>query len=379
MSRFMSQGSRGGSTGQAAIPQFSGQGGHYNRMNGRVLQGVVIAVYVADEKFLPDEISAQQLAVFCDVLIYSTMEGFHGGVLQGVVVGNGNGMHAGHIWKPRAAKIDTSGKSLNLAGSDPLDLDGDHVLVQFIDDDLAKGVITARLPHPRVGLGNESQGEVGHRQVLKLVDGTPDLFKHNGTFYGVGKNGDFIVNTTRAHSGEYTPDGVEVPENDPQFGNVFVSINNAARLRVQGLASDQSDTTFVIEARDGKITIALEDAGTRVILEDGTVKVQIGGGDSVLLTDSGADAEMKVGTGAKSVAIAETLRSFYNLVKAELDTMKAVLNNHSHTVPSAGLFDSLAVSVTGAANSNATSPGYTGTIPSWDDQIESDRIKIPAN
>jgi hypothetical protein len=236
-----------------------------NGARGLILSGVVTCTYVqldGDPAFEGDEVSRIR-AVYCDVITYSTKPNLHGIPLRRVLVADASGIHSGRVWKPRAARLSVDGKPLDARTLDPSKVDGDHVLIQFIDDNMARPVITSRMPHPLTGLGNEELPQAGHRQLLKVVDGIPEYLKHNGTFFGVSDTGDFILNTTRANDGDYDDDGSE-PQHVGGSGNIDVRMNKNQIFRLQGLDPDQINPNLLVQVSDGDIQLRLVDTNTTV-------------------------------------------------------------------------------------------------------------------
>jgi hypothetical protein len=169
-----------------------------------------------------------------------------------------SGLHSGRIWKPRAAKLDVTGNPMNLEqGTNPGNIDGDHVLVGFMDDSFNLPVILGSIPHPSADVGNEGK-DPGHRLRITQSDGDPDFWKHHGAFYGVDDAGDFIVDTTEAYSGEdFEDDGKEkAPKEDGSTGNYRVRLPKDARLvvEIEGGASldlEKKDADTVLTLGDG--------------------------------------------------------------------------------------------------------------------------------
>jgi len=146
--------------------------------SGLLLRGVVTATYVIDDPDHPfaDDPSKVPTAVYCDVLTFGRRWYF---IPKCLVAQERSGLHSGHVWKPRAATMTITSAPMDLnKGTNPAILDGDHVLVGFLDDNFNQPLILRALPHPAADVGNEEL-EVGHR--LKLVDGDgdPDFWKHN--------------------------------------------------------------------------------------------------------------------------------------------------------------------------------------------------------
>lgn len=246
--RNRTYGVSGGRRKQSGTPQVHGLGEHRLRARGLCVRGAILATYVqVDESPFPDGVDPGPVAVYCDVTTYGVSEGLHPTVLRRVPVFTDSGMHDGRVWKPRAATLDIVEKDLDVVLSQPFDLDGDHVLVEFLEDDLAQPFIRQRIPHPRLGLGNDGLPEAGHRMKLAVADGQPDLYKHRGSFSGFDDSGNFVLNTTRAHSGGFDGDGNEVPGDQAQNGNVFARIAHLARVLFEGLDPDQGNRNWSLE------------------------------------------------------------------------------------------------------------------------------------
>lgn len=270
-----------GSTQQSAMPKkIPGHEAPY-RARGAMYRGVVVQTYTVDadgqtgggsttEAALQSSNLSQDAgppAVYCDVLTYSILPGAKDRLLTRVLVSNNRGgLHNGRVWIPRPAQLNIgTGRRVSLdalgtisKSANPADLDGDHVLVGFMDDDLGLPVIISGIPHPSADIGNE-QYSGGNRTKLRAVDGEPDYQRHNGVVYGVSGSGDFEVNTRSAHRPNYKSTGEE-PDADGDTaatGNVTFELQPGAEFRVAGLAA----------------TITLRD--------DGTLDISSGTGDMV--------------------------------------------------------------------------------------------------
>lgn len=391
---YQSSGMRGGSVKQSAAESMASLANHPMRARGMLLSGVVVATYVQQEDTAPfvtptgQKLLTRPVSVYCDVLTYSGRPEMHGVVLGRVPVAGSLGLHNGHVWKPRAAKINISGLALGAKNTDARDLDGDHVMVAFLDDNLQKPVITGRLTHPRASEGNDDLPQAGHRMLMTLEDGEPDLWKHQGTFYGVDQDGNFVVDTTRAHSGQYSATGGEQPAKDAQHGNVNLTLSNAAKLTVLGV-EDQgtgapSNEKFRMELQDGKLTIKMEDDANKALVFDassGSFTVQFdathsitydgskfivkNGGASLEVDDKDGSAVLKVGDGAEEVPIYSKLKTFYSTM-----LKSTFLDVHQHSTGGT-LLDGFGIPCSGTTGT-PVSPS-----PSWDDSIKSTHVKMP--
>lgn len=345
-----------GSKGGEVTPSGSGPTdmvGRTNRLQANgLVSGVVTAVYVPKGgNAFPSDVIARPTAVFCDVAVYSSRPGMSVYMLRRVQVANTLNMQDGHIWKPRAATMDVRERTLEQDFVDPADMDGDHVLVDFIENNITRPVIVGRIPHPRAGEGNDDL-TTGHRQLLEVVDGDPEFWKKNGTFFGVDKDGNFKVNTTRAHSGVYTPSGKEEPALDAANGSVLLDVSNKAKLLLQGTNPTGGDVKFKVEVVDGKITLQLDGADKSLVLEPDTLTWKLGDptktvthdGSTFTIKNGGAVGALKVeGDGANAVLTVGT-GAVYGMVwdmfdvwaTAVLSAMKSALAGHIHNATAPG-------------------------------------------
>lgn len=208
------------------------------RIRGLLMRGVVTATYEVDNPDHPVVSSTPDvtpIAIYCDVLCYTSMQNQRWVFLKQVLVSQPvGGIHRGHIWKPRAATLDVTGEDIDLdANTNPANLDGDHVLVSFIDDNANTPVILRGIPHPATDIGNEDK-DLGQRMKLKVADGDPNFWKHHGSYFGVTDAGDFVIDTTGATSAELEADGSEpAPPEDGSLGNVTVRVQKGASLTIE--------------------------------------------------------------------------------------------------------------------------------------------------
>ncbi len=201
---------------------------------GLLMRAVVTATYVTDDDGHPySEVGENGLskAVYCDVLCYSSRSGLRYFPLQTVLVTQPRGgLHDGRIWKPRATKIDVTGTLSVSGGSRPENMDGDHVLVGFIDDLFNQPVILGGIPHPKADVGNTESGKTLR---LKVEDGDPDFLKHHGSLYGIKDNGDFLVDTRTANDGTHDGAGHEPEAPTDGKGTVHFRLPDGATFEIE--------------------------------------------------------------------------------------------------------------------------------------------------
>lgn len=317
---------------------------------GLLVRGVVTATYVTDDPDAPVLEGDKAVGVYCDVLAYSSQPGVRYQMLRAVpVVQDRSGIHSGRIWKPRAASIDITNSTMDLTKATNLaNVDGDHVLVGFLDNMHARPVILGALPHPSNDVGNESN-MTGNRLRLKLADGDPDYWKHHGTYYGIRDNGDFVVDTTYANNGKLNPDGTEPDPPTDSSGSQFYALPQDAQYVVALL--DMSNPLSP--------TVVSELAFAKALLE-----LVIDAGATLSVEGKDANAKLTLGDGGKSATICETLEILYGNLKTALETWYGFVTPHVH--PTAW----------GPSGPSPTLPG-TLTVPPWDPNIKSTKLTFP--
>jgi hypothetical protein len=228
------------------------------------------------------------------VLVYSGIAGTRTGFLPRCLVSQERGgMHEGEIWRPREAKIDitTGVVDAEFQGTSVADLDGDHVLVGFLDDDYSLPVILRGIPHPNADIGNQRR-LLGHRLRSKSNDTSfeaepgPRFWKHRGAFFGVDETGSFLVDLTRAHKGSYDTKGREprlpddaLDESDflnplnGETGQLNIKIQKGSKLQIEG-----PEGQLVILSQSGAISV--ENANASVVIQpNGRVIITVGSED----------------------------------------------------------------------------------------------------
>jgi hypothetical protein len=336
---------------------------------GMHVRAVVLTTYTYDDPAHPEgdfgntDKPAEPSAIYCDVLGYSDTAGARWWYLPGVLVSQDRGgLHSGRIWKPKATKGTLSGAKLNPNLTNPSDMDGDHVLVGFFDESYNSPVILRALPHPARDPGNINK-QAGHRLQLKIEDGDPDLWKHHGTFFGVEDNGSFVVDTTHANDGVLIEKGEEAaPPTDGKGGQTFRMPLGATDFNIAFVVPtvDGTDPEEKVTLKFSKDRMQISFADANVTMTQTIDKFEVKlDGETLLAQGKDGAATLKVGDGAKSVAIAEQLEIFYTALQTKLTAFDA----HVHP--------------TGVGPSGPPAPLIAAG--SWDSAIASTKVKIPGN
>lgn len=285
-----------------AYPRLRGAPGVSAR--GLNLRGVVVA---------NDDDTDDAAEAYCSVLVYSGLPGMRTALLRHVLVTyERRGLHNGEITRPRGTTIDVAAGpdgvvNVNTA-TDPANMDGDHVIVAFLDDDLQLPFILRFLPHPHSDRRDSpippAIDTPGHRLTLREADGLPSLVRHQGAFWGADADGNFLVDVSRSYDREHvlSTDGAEpAPPATDSSGNVTVRLRAGRALTIDIVSSP--DTPAATPA------IRLQ------VLDD---RLELSRGGAVLLRAEGAgpDATLTIGTGAQHAALAEPLQALWTLLRA---------------------------------------------------------------
>lgn len=235
-----------------------------------MLRGTVVKVYPADDADAQDRsVPAQTL---CDVLLA------RGGILRAPVAQHGSSVANVSRWCPTPARTNMiTGEKLVLT-NDGLqnppsrldDLDGEQVLVAFIEGEIDRPVIMASLEHPRgvrqvrgrtampgtaarTATDVRQHGEVGERFVA-----------HQGTTARIDHGGSIRADLRRAGVGN---DDRTYDAPDEPAGNVDVALRAGSSLLVRNEAGEPIFVLTVDAAGSCTLDIG-RTAGERMVLGD---------------------------------------------------------------------------------------------------------------
>ena len=277
------------------------------KARGLLLKGVVTATYVVDDPnhFQNDTHTPEGAkGVYCDVMAYANnVPGMRWRFIpRCMVLQDRGGIHDGKIWKPRAATLDTSSGTVDETdnvvdldkGTNPANLDGDHVLIGFVNDNLNEPIILGGVHHPNVDVGNEESTQ-RQRLQLKQVDGDPNFWKHHGSKFGVDTNGDFVVDTRFAHDGEYENDGHEKdPPTDGSGSQQFdLPLDAEQKVTFWDMSNQESPVAKVtLETNQDKYTLTFVDSGFTFEVDDSGSQIKLGGSAEKAVLDSLVQGEL---------------------------------------------------------------------------------------
>lgn len=363
----------------------SGVGTHYARdedevlrARGLLVRGVVIATYVSDanQSIIGDDRPHKE--VYCDVLLYAGIEGAKTNYLPRCLVAQERaGLHDGDIWVPRATTADIEGNLNVTLGSNPADLNGDHVLIGFMDDDLALPVVLRSIPHPNADKGKTAADPIGQRVRPVEADGAPRLIKHRGVVFGIDKDGNFILDTTKAHNEQLGPNGEEqAPPEDGTAGQVIISVQRGAILSLLG-----PDGQHLAFQSDGKALLQTDTEELRIERFTGNNGLKLNADGTVDLTAENS-ADIRLGENATEAAVlGDTWKTKHNDYDAKLlavlnDISAALVKIAASAMPAASVQASISSSVateltqlatdlaaaTAAINSLTSTPPLSGSV-----------------
>lgn len=171
-------------------------------------RGVVIRTHFADDA-AGDNASRAPRGVTCDVMTWSSRGG--NGRLSGVpVLQRGSTVGNASLWVPRAGTRTLDGDPLSwdgdpvagVAAVDPENVDGEWVLVEFIDGDYRAPIIVGSIQHPRSrrpqnGATPAELVDVGADGAVGTTpDGLERFLAHQGTVARVDRAGNVVVDTS---------------------------------------------------------------------------------------------------------------------------------------------------------------------------------------
>jgi hypothetical protein len=191
---------------QAGIPSRSMAMHEDGATNARgwITRAVVIKTYYTEEDTRCGWTEGLQRNVLCDVRTY----GRYSRPLSKVpVLQRTQGLWDLDIYIPRDSKQNMEGGELATGGSKSTsvptpgeNMDGDHVLVGFLDNDPAMPVILPfQFCHPKSNYQPQA------------ADGRVRRIRHQGTLLEWDKDGNFTIDATGVAAEEFGPAGTEVP------------------------------------------------------------------------------------------------------------------------------------------------------------------------
>lgn len=298
-------------------------------------RGVVLRTYYYDAEpaeIVPGAVSPPA-SVYCDVLTYGSLPGHKIGLAPRCAVSQErSSIHDGSVWVPKPSRgvLGAPGSPVP-EGTSPTDLDGDHVLVNFIDGYPSLGVIVRAMPHPSADVGRGSSDALGRRLKVVAADGDPMIWKHHGVAFGVKDDGNFLVDLTNANFGP-SGSGVAIE------GGGYQPAATATPASPPG-----AEVTSTKKAADGQAA-----TGNFVMLLPEGAGITFSWPSGLQFTMLDKDGQIVVGAGDQFVGLGDALQTY-------VDALKTYVDGHTHLITgvTAG-----AASVTSAVPTAASpSPG----------------------
>lgn len=316
--------------------------------------------------------------VFCDVLTYSNIQGgISASVARECRVLNANsGLHKSTPAYPKPSYTNISrGSFPDLNHADPSDLNGDHVLVGFMDQSLRGGVILGCLPHPRQNHGIKGNpmphaglypGEKEKATtVFKGIEMGPD---GDGNIkldakYGSAREMSQRGFPPRLPGQDARPDDPEDPiaKKDGTEGNIVCRLREGSRVQITIEKDHDDEEPMVVSIEYDSVTMSRKDENgdeTKILTLTGT-----GNETTLVLGD-----EVISGSNVIQAVIGPALKSYI------ADEIRAVFNGHTHRYTD-----------TGATPPTQTTQGpMQGDVPAsmgdWSDTLVlSNKLKFPDN
>lgn len=303
------------------------------------LRAVVINVYFADDEGGREDRAGGQIeakGVSVDVLTYGGPN--RGFIARVPVAQRRHGLNDyTDLWVPRPTTVDLStGQPPILARedggkmADPRNLDGDNVIVEFLENNPGQPYIRDSLPHPRAKFRQLRSDDAALRTRLRGVE------------VSIDQNGNLRVDASKACGGTIdSSTGNETPADDSSHGKLTMLVGRHTTLAVQGVSPDGTAKTFELTLKDGEFEVRLQD------------------GASFKVDGSGAGAAVVIGDGSASAVRGERLQAQY-------EELVAALAGHVH---------SDGFGSTGPPTAAPPVPGQT-TFPTWGANILSTSFKI---
>jgi hypothetical protein len=332
-----------------------------------VVRGVVVAVYFSDGQQERVEAVRQQdpkfygmKSVAVDVLTYGGR--FRSYLQKVVVVPRRHALNDyDGLWIPRAATIDLSTGDAPIydnkdgTPSDPRDLDGDHVLVEFLENDPRQPFIRDELPHPRTN----------YTQVKAAGDAVESRFR--GVVTRIDTDGNVTLDTTKANSGAVNAQGAETSALDATHGKVTVRMGRLATFTLIGLDDAGGAETFKVD---------IDPAAKKF-------RIRLDAGAALDLTDKDGNTVTLLGNATVKAVREDLLNTLWGQLKVYLDAhvhpeaaLRAALGVAGVDPTLVGLAPLAAAGLVTASASPPTPPA--APAPAWDPAIGSNKLKFPA-
>jgi hypothetical protein len=329
---------------------------------GLLLRGVVLRVYAPGEGTSNDQITSE-VSSYCDVFVYSSRAYRHTGILTDCLISQDfASIYDGEVrqLRPSSQILESETLDVNKIGN-PADLDGDHVLIGFLDGDFGLPVVLRQIPHPfqssDYGLP-EAVDTPGHRAKPKEGDPSVRLTRHKAAFYGIREDGSIILDASRGRDTQVGKDGKESPLDTSSAGPpITLRVRPGGTVRLE-VVSNPDDPDNSNNPKSYEVLVA----------NDG-VRVRNNNENNLILQGGETNATLALGSATHHVAIVEHLADLYAELKTRLDAFDTRFESHVH----ASTFGPTAAPLDGSTLAPATGVG----APAWDPNIASTKMSLP--
>jgi len=196
------------------------------KAGGWITRAVVLAVYYTDEDERNGWVKGKQKNILCDV---RTIGAYSRPLFKVPVLQHIQGLWDEDIYIPRAAQQNISGGTFstgsaakdNVQPTPAEQMDGDHVLIGFLDNNPKLPVI---LPY--------TLGHSASNTAPKKADGRIRRIRHNGVVIEWDKDGNLTLDASKAAKPEFDGSGKEV-SNSGTAGIITVKTKDGAGAQLQ--------------------------------------------------------------------------------------------------------------------------------------------------
>lgn len=248
----------------------------------------------------------------------------------------------------------------NVADIDITQLQGAQVLLLCLDGTPQHAYIIGGVKNYQSTLNASGDGFLNPYASPAKADGYYLKWSFNGLYFFINKDGEMLIQ----RFGPNNADGSSVNSDDNGKG-VSIQFDKDGNINIGSKIKDGTSANTVIMNIDGSMVVNTDISGDNnlfTINKDCSLEIAVGGGKTITIKDKDSSANMTLGDGAVSVAIADNLKTFWG------NFQSTIVNSFtSHTHP------------TGVVPSGPpTLPWIAGQdVLNYDASITSGKLKIP--